>query len=275
MFGILFSSPALAKTYHLNIARQEVNITGKTVKKITINGSIPGPTLHFTDGENVTIKVNNQMDENTSIHWHGLLVPGEMDGVPGLNGFAEIAPGTSFSYHFTIRQSGTYWYHSHTKGQEQEGEYGSIVIKPKGVDPVKSDRDYVVVLSDYTDEESSSIFANLKMFSDYYQYARLTIGDFFVRVKEKGFRKAVEIFVTKAESGKTKRSEFMVPFRKFADTIAANLPRKIKYPLKEILGLAKGQFEFTEIPDRLDKMGITYQTEDLKDVERSLQKFYN
>jgi glycosyltransferase domain-containing protein len=92
---------------------------------------------------------------------------------------------------------------------------------------------------------------------------------------EKGFRKAVEIFVTKAESGKTKRSEFMVPFRKFADTIAANLPRKIKYPLKEILGLAKGQFEFTEIPDRLDKMGITYQTEDLKDVERSLQKFYN
>lgn len=187
----LFSSTVFAKTYNLDIARQEVNITGKTVKKITINGTIPGPTLRFTEGEDVIINVNNHMNnENTSIHWHGLLLPGEMDGVPGLNGFSEIAPGTSFQYKFKIRQTGTYWYHSHTKGQEQEGEYGSIIIKPEGVDPVKSDRDYIIVLSDYTDEESSSIFANLKMFSEYYQYSRLTISDFFTRVKEKGFKKA-------------------------------------------------------------------------------------
>jgi FtsP/CotA-like multicopper oxidase with cupredoxin domain len=187
---LVFSSSVFAKAYNLDIARQEVNITGKTVKKITINGTIPGPTLRFVEGENVTINVTNHMKEDTSLHWHGLLVPGEMDGVPGLNGFPGIKPGETFSYNFKIRQSGTYWYHSHSKGQEQEGEYGSIVIKPKGIDPVKSDRDYVIVLSDYTNEESSDIFSNLKMFSDYYQYARLTVGDFFTRVKEKGFRKA-------------------------------------------------------------------------------------
>lgn len=181
---------AQAGEYDLTIAREPVNITGNSVKKITINGTIPGPTLHFTEGEEVTIHVTNKMDEDTSVHWHGLLLPGEMDGVPGFNGFPGIKPGETFTYHFKIRQVGTYWYHAHSMGQEQDGHYGSIVIAPKGNDLVQAERDYVVLLSDFTDEESGSIMANLKMSSDYYQYARRTVGDFFVDAKEDGFSKA-------------------------------------------------------------------------------------
>tara|TARA_R110002124_G_scaffold266813_2_gene433812 strand:- start:796 stop:2577 length:1782 start_codon:yes stop_codon:yes gene_type:complete len=187
---LLFTSvQAYADEYRLTIAREAVNITGKTVEKITINGGIPGPTLRFKEGEDVTIHVTNKMDEDTSVHWHGLLLPGEMDGVPGFNGFPGIKPEETFTYHFKTRQSGTYWYHSHSMGQEQDGHYGSIVITPKQ-DTVNADRDYVVLLSDYTDEESSGILANLKMSSDYYAYARRTIGDFFTDAKEKGFSKA-------------------------------------------------------------------------------------
>lgn len=181
---------AWAKTYHLDVAYKTVNITGKPLKKIAINGTIPGPTLRFTEGEHVTINVTNHLEEDTSIHWHGLLLPGKMDGVPGLNGFPGIKPGETFSYHFNIRQSGTYWYHSHSKGQEQDGEYGAIVIKPKGKDPVQSDRDYVVFLSDFHEEDSGSIMANLKMSSEYYQYARRTVVDFFESAQKKGVKKA-------------------------------------------------------------------------------------
>ncbi|MBP7721930.1 MAG: copper resistance system multicopper oxidase [Alphaproteobacteria bacterium] len=181
---------AQAEEYSLTIAREPVNITGNSVKKITVNGTIPGPTLRFQEGEEVTIHVTNKMHEDTSVHWHGLLLPGEMDGVPGFNGFPGIRPGETFAYHFKIRQAGTYWYHAHSMGQEQDGHYGSIVIAPKGKDPVQADRDYVVLLSDFTDEESGSIMANLKMSSDYYQYARRTVGDFFADAKEDGFGKA-------------------------------------------------------------------------------------
>lgn len=181
-----------AAEYNLDIARQTVNITGHPVKKITVNGVIPAPTLRFTEGEDVTIHVTNKLDEDSSVHWHGLLLEGAMDGVPGFNGFSGIRPGKTFTYNFKIRQAGTYWYHSHSRGQEQDGLYGSIVIAPKGKDPVKSDRDYVVVLSDFTDEESGSIMANLKMSSDYYAYARRTVGDFWGDVKERGWSKAWE-----------------------------------------------------------------------------------
>lgn len=187
---ILASTQARAEKYNLTIAREPVNITGNSVKKITVNGTIPGPTLRFKEGEEVTIHVTNKMDEDTSVHWHGMLLPGEMDGVPGFNGFPGIKPGETFTYHFKIRQAGTYWYHAHSMGQEQDGHYGSIVITPKGKDPVQADRDYVVLLSDFTDEESGSIMANLKMSSDYYQYARRTVGDFFADAKEDGFNKA-------------------------------------------------------------------------------------
>lgn len=184
------SFPVLAAEYSLTIVREPVNVTGKTVKKITINGNIPGPTLRFTEGEEAVIHVTNKLDEDTSVHWHGLLLPDAMDGVPGLGGFPGIKPGETFTYRFKIRQNGTYWYHAHSMGQEQDGHYGSIVIVPKGKDPVQADRDYVVLISDFHDEDSDGIMANLKMSSEYYQYARRTVGDFFDDAEERGFGKA-------------------------------------------------------------------------------------
>lgn len=192
LLAIGFATPAWAGNYHLDIRREMVNITGTSVEKITVNGGIPGPTLHFTEGEEAVITVTNHLNEDTSVHWHGLLLPGEMDGVPGLNGFPGIKPGETFTYHFNIRQDGTYWYHAHSMGQEQDGHYGSIVIAPKGKDPVQADRDYVVLLSDFHEEDSDQIMANLKKSSDYYQYNRRTVGDFFSDVKEKGFSKTWE-----------------------------------------------------------------------------------
>lgn len=184
------ASPAWAGTYNLDIARSEVNITGTPVEKITINGGIPGPTLRLKDGEDVTINVTNHLSEDTSIHWHGLLIDPAMDGVPTFNKFPGIKPGETFTYHFKMRQTGTYWYHAHSGGQEQDGVYGSIIVDPKGKDPIKSDRDYVVVLSDFSPEKSDDIMMNLKMASDYYTTARRTLGDFFHDVKTDGFEKA-------------------------------------------------------------------------------------
>lgn len=185
-----FGSSARAGTYNLDIARTEVNITGTPMEKITINGGIPGPTLRFKEGEDVTVHVTNHLNEDTSIHWHGLLIDPAMDGVPTFNKFPGIKPGETFTYHFNIRQTGTYWYHAHSGGQEQDGVYGSIIAAPKGKDPIQADRDYVVVLSDFSPEESGDIMGNLKMSSDYYANARRTLGDFFHDVKTDGFDKA-------------------------------------------------------------------------------------
>lgn len=191
MAGIV-TSPAQAKTseYHLTIARSPVNITGRPIEKITVNGGIPAPTLRFTEGDDAVIHVTNTMDEPTSVHWHGLILPGEMDGVTGFNGYKAIESGQTFTYRFPIRQTGTYWYHSHTKGQEQDGLYGSIITAPRGKDPLAADRDYVLVISDFSEEHSSDIMANLKMSSDYYANARLTLGDFFTEVSVHGWDKA-------------------------------------------------------------------------------------
>jgi FtsP/CotA-like multicopper oxidase with cupredoxin domain len=189
-FFLSFVVPASAAEYSLDIARQTVNITGRPVEKITVNGSIPAPTLFFKEGEDAVIHVTNHMDVPSSIHWHGLLIPGAMDGVPGFNGFPGIMPGETFTYRFKIRQTGTYWYHAHSMGQEQDGLYGSLVFAPAGKDPIKTDRDYVVVLSDFMDEESDDVMANLKMASDYYNVARRTVGDFFDDAKSRGFGKA-------------------------------------------------------------------------------------
>jgi FtsP/CotA-like multicopper oxidase with cupredoxin domain len=185
-----FAASAMAGEYNLTIARGTVNITGHPVDKITVNGTIPAPTLKFKEGEDAVINVTNNMDEPTSIHWHGLIIPGDMDGVPGFNGFEGIAPHTTFTYRFKVKQTGTYWYHAHTMGQEQDGLYGSMIFSPAGKDPIKTDRDYVVVLSDFTNEESDEILGNLKMDSDYYATARRTVGDFFDDVNAKGFGKA-------------------------------------------------------------------------------------
>ena len=184
--GLLLASPALADTYHLDIARQPVSVTGSPVDSITINGTTPGPTLHFREGEDVTVQVTNHMDEPTSIHWHGLLIPPSMDGVPGLNGFPGIAPGETFTYRFPIRQSGTYWYHAHSGSQEQAGNIGSIVITPKGGERIRSDRDYVVVLSDFTKENPDSILNNLKMNDEFYNFRQRTVADFFRTAHAKG-----------------------------------------------------------------------------------------
>jgi len=191
-FALMAYVPATFATteYNLTISRQPVNITGEPVEKVTVNGGIPAPTLRFKQGEEALIHVTNTMKEDSSIHWHGLIVPGGMDGVPGLNGFTGIHPGETFTYRFPLKQAGTYWYHAHSMGQEQDGLYGSIIVDPAGRDPIKADRDYVVVLSDFTEEKSDAIMSHLKMDSDYYANARRTVGDFFHDVKTKGFGKA-------------------------------------------------------------------------------------
>jgi FtsP/CotA-like multicopper oxidase with cupredoxin domain len=185
--------PAQAATveYDLTIAQQEVNITGRPVQAMTINGGIPGPTLRFKEGDTARIHVHNTMGVETSIHWHGLLVPPGMDGVPNVS-FPPIKSGTTFTYEFPIRQSGTYWYHSHTSLQEQSGIYGSIVIEPLRKGP-KPDRDYVVMLSDWTDEDPHEVNRTLKRGSEWFAIqkgsgqsifgaARLgMLGDYFKR----------------------------------------------------------------------------------------------
>ena len=151
-----------AEEYQLEIARQAVNITGHTVDKITVNGSIPSPTLQFTEGEEAIVHVTNHMNEPTSIHWHGILLPGLMDGVQGLNNYTDIAAGGHFTYRFKVRQTGSYWYHAHTNGQEQDGLYGAMIFKPRLKDPIMSDRDYTVVISDYS-VSLPSLFSNFLM----------------------------------------------------------------------------------------------------------------
>lgn len=160
--------PVFASTqeYSLVIEKTTVNFTGQNVPAMTINGSIPGPTLKFKDGDLARITVENRMEVETSIHWHGLLLPPEMDGVPYLT-YPPINPGETFVYEFPIRQSGTYWYHSHTMFQEQRGVYGSIVIEPKK-ETRKYDKDYVVMLSDWTDEDPHSVMRTLKRGSEWY-----------------------------------------------------------------------------------------------------------
>ena len=153
--------------YDLTIARQEMNFTGQTVQAITVNGQLPAPTLRFTEGDHAVIRVHNQMDVETSIHWHGILLPNAMDGVPFVTQ-PPIAPGQTFTYEFDLRQSGTYWYHSHTMLQEQRGLYGSLVITPKDEGRFDRLRDHVVVLSDWTDEDESSVLHTLKRGSEWY-----------------------------------------------------------------------------------------------------------
>lgn len=180
---LIFSSSAFAKTYDLEIKKQNVSITGKAIEALTINGLIPGPTLYWQEGEDVVINVKNSLDEKTSIHWHGLLLDGSMDGVPGLNGFHGIAPNTTFTYKFKVRQKGTYWYHSHSNLQEQQGVYGSIVIAPK---EKTADREYVILLSDFTEENPNTILNNLKIDSGYYNYNKRTVFTFFSDIKKNG-----------------------------------------------------------------------------------------
>ncbi len=192
----LFSSTwvmAAVKEYDLTIAEQTVNVTGKPLKRITVNGKFVAPLLEFEEGDEAVIRVHNKLkNQDSSIHWHGLILPGIMDGVPGFNQFDGIAPNQTYEYKFKVRQNGTYWYHSHSKGQEQDGLYGPLVIYPKDKAPLtageKADRDYVVLLSDFHNSTSGQIMKNLKKEADYYQNQRETVFDVLKQVKRDGLK---------------------------------------------------------------------------------------
>lgn len=172
--------------FDLTIDKVFVNITGRPSLAIAVNGMLSGPTLRWKEGDEITINVTNNLDEDSSIHWHGIILPAHMDGVPGIS-FRGIKPGEAFTYRFTVRQSGTFWYHSHSGFQEQMGVYGAIVIEPKIKDPYEYDRDYVITLSDWSDEKPKNIYRKLKLSADYYNFKQRTVGDFVDEVKEKGF----------------------------------------------------------------------------------------
>ena len=176
--------------FDLRIGETPMNFTGNARMAFTVNGSVPAPTLRWKEGETVTLRVANTLDEDASIHWHGILLPANMDGVPGLS-FHGIRPGETYVYRFRVRQGGTYWYHSHSGFQEQQGLYGPLIIDPLEPAPFKYDREHIVMLSDWTDESPERVFAKLKKQSDYYNFNQRTLGDFFKDVRTRGFSRAL------------------------------------------------------------------------------------
>lgn len=201
-FGLLRSSNAWALTspgqptvlsgsnFALDIAETPVNITGVSRLATTVNGSVPGPILRCKEGSALTLRVTNRLKVPTSIHWHGIVLPYGMDGVPGIS-FDGIAPGETFVYRFALKQSGTYWYHSHSRFQEQTGLFGALIVDPIEPSRYAADRDYVVLLNDWTEENPEHIYARLKKRSDYYNRAMRTAPDFARDVREQGMRKAL------------------------------------------------------------------------------------
>ncbi len=182
------ASPEMPRTdFDLEVNSVQVNFTGKRRTAVSVNGQVPGPVLVWPEGETVTVRVRNRLTVPTSIHWHGVLVPYDMDGVPGVS-FAGIPPGETFVYRFKVRQSGTYWYHSHSRFQEQVGLYGAIVIRPRGGEHHAADREHVVLLSDWTDADPEHLYRTLKLQSDYYNYGQQTVGDFFDSVRKQGLK---------------------------------------------------------------------------------------
>ncbi len=171
--------------FFLTIDKTYVNITGKPAIATAVNSMLSGPTLRWKEGDEVTIHVTNNLDESSSIHWHGIIVPTGMDGVPNIS-FDGIPAGKTFTYKFPVRQSGTFWYHSHSGFQEQTGLYGALIIEPKE-EKLEYDREYVMTLSDWSDEKPNAIYRKLKLVSDYYNFKQRTVGDFFDEVEELGF----------------------------------------------------------------------------------------
>jgi CopA family copper-resistance protein len=184
--------PAVLRGDHFNLVIESlpVDVTGRRARATAVNGTVPGPILYWREGEMVTLSVTNRLPEEASIHWHGIRCPAGMDGVPGLS-FRGIAPGETFVYRFPVRQNGTYWYHSHSRFQEQTGVYGSLVIEPRDKDPIEYDCDYVVLLSDWTDENPNTVYGNLKKQSDYYNRHQRTAGTLVSDVRNKGLRATV------------------------------------------------------------------------------------
>ena len=178
----------------LTIGSFPIEVDGKKTKAIGINGKVPGPLIRLKEGEDVLLRVTNNLDEDTSIHWHGILLPFNMDGVPGVS-FDGIKPGETFEYKYAVEQNGTYWYHSHSGLQEQLGHYGPMIIDPADKDPVEYDREYPVMLGDWTFNNPYKVLANLKKQDGYYNFQQRTIGEFFKDVKEDGFGDAMRDYL--------------------------------------------------------------------------------
>ncbi|WP_288349862.1 copper resistance system multicopper oxidase [uncultured Thalassospira sp.] len=182
---VMLSATSFAATYDLTVDYVEIDTGTMKTGGIGYNGSSPGPTLRFKEGEDVVINVTNNLDEATSTHWHGLILPYQMDGVPGIS-FPGIEPGETFTYRIPVSQSGTYWFHSHSGFQEPDGAYGSIIIEPQKREPFKFDREYVVVLKDKHPHSGERILRNLKMMPDYYNRNQRSLGDFIMDVRKNG-----------------------------------------------------------------------------------------
>ncbi len=176
--------------FDLTIDTLPVRITGRRCMATAVNGSVPGPTLRWREGDTVTLAVTNRMKKSASIHWHGVRSPAGMDGVPGLS-YPGIAPNQTFLYRIPVLQSGTYWYHSHTRFQEQTGLIGALIIDRAGKDPIAFDREYVVMLTDWTDTDPETVFSNLKEQSEYYNFHQRTAGSFFSDVRKNGLRSTI------------------------------------------------------------------------------------
>jgi|TARA_B110000211_G_scaffold18309_1_gene19080 CopA family copper-resistance protein len=177
------------KHFNLDIGEKEVNITGSKATATLVNGLLPGPVLRIKEGDEITIRVTNYLHEMTTIHWHGIILDAEMDGVPGIS-FSGIEPGESFEYKFTAKQNGTYWYHAHTLA-EQTGVYGALIIEPENVQEEEVvDRDYPIILSDWTDENPVDVYLNLKKMGGYYNYQQQTAVDFFDDIAKAGLGEA-------------------------------------------------------------------------------------
>ncbi|QBF26154.1 copper resistance system multicopper oxidase [Pseudomonas tructae] len=186
----VFANELGGEHFELFIGQTPVNLTGRARTALTINNSLPGPTLRWREGDTVTLRVRNRLNEPTSLHWHGIILPANMDGVPGLS-FAGIEAGGEYLYRFTLEQSGTYWYHSHSGLQEQAGVYGAIVIEPKVPEPHHYQRDYVLLLSDWSDQAPDELMATLKKQSDAFNYHKRTVGDFIDDVATNGWQQSV------------------------------------------------------------------------------------
>ncbi|OJW18869.1 MAG: copper oxidase [Rhodospirillales bacterium 69-11] len=180
------SFAAASQTFDLAVTDMRITVDGQSSAALAIAGSVPGPVLRWREGEEVVVRVTNRLDEPTSIHWHGLLVAGVMDGAPGFNGYVGIAPGETYTYRFALRQAGTYWYHSHSAGQEQLGMYGAIVIEPAAGERIRVDRDYVVVLSDHSSEHPDTILRKLKADPEAYVTRPRSFMDFLRDIRRDG-----------------------------------------------------------------------------------------
>ena len=187
-------TPLHGDVIDLTISEQWFRLDGRTGLAMTINGTIPGPVIRLKEGQLVALRVTNRLKEDTSIHWHGLLLPPEMDGVPGVS-FAGIKPGETFTYRFPVKQSGTYWFHSHSGGQELSGMYAPMIIDSIEPEPFRYDRDYVVMLSDWSFESPEALLSNLKKQGGYYNFQKRTAGEFLTDVGRMGFWPAIQNYL--------------------------------------------------------------------------------